>query len=58
MPDGADGGLRERVPECERSGPTERRHRRVHDGLILNVLIVERILNDGHEGRQRGSGGS
>lgn len=44
MPDGADGGLRERVAQSQRSGPTKRSHCGVNDGLILNVLIVERVL--------------
>ena len=53
MPDRVYGGLRERVPECEGSGPTERGHGSVDDGLTLNALIVERVLYGGHKCRQR-----
>lgn len=55
MPDREQVGLGDRVPERERTIQTEGSHCGVNNGLILDGLIVEGVLNDGHQCRQRGS---
>lgn len=54
MPDREQVGLRDRASERERTIHTQGCHCSVNNGLILDGLIVEGVLNDGHQCRQGG----
>ena len=56
MVDRVEVGLRDGAPEREGARQTQRCHGGVDHGLILDSLMIERVLDDGHQCRQRRGG--